>query len=90
MSSNQEKIVFMSITHTKPLALHNQFVYGTPFSVNEYKYLGATITSELWWEIHFNNIIKKATGKLCSLRRSLKMGTPETKLLAFKISIRPS
>lgn len=57
--------------------------------VNEYKYLGVTITSNLSWAHHIGQVIAKASSKLWSLRRTMTHCTSETKLAAYKSLIRP-
>ena len=43
-------------------------------SVNSFKVLGAHITKDLSWAVHFNCVIKKASRRLYSLRNLRKSG----------------
>lgn len=56
--------------------------------VNEYKYLVVTITSNVSWAIHTQQIITKVSSKLWSLRRKMRRCTFATKLTAYKSLIR--
>lgn len=90
MSLNLDKTVCMTITHkSKPI----EFAYaieGYPLArVSSYKYLGVIISHDLRWSTHIDSIVKKANYKLWYLRRSLKLSSMNTNLLAYKTLIRP-
>lgn len=90
MSLNPHKTVCMTITHKlEPL----NYVYnlqGNPLSrVTEYKYLGVTITSNLSWAKHIDNIVAKGNKRLGYIRRVLKQASTDTKLTAYKMLVRP-
>lgn len=57
--------------------------------VQSFRYLGVTVTHNLDWRIHIENICSKAYQKLCFLRRKLPDATKEIKLVAYKTFIRP-
>lgn len=57
--------------------------------VNEYKYLGVTITNNLNWNTHIRNICASAFRKLCQLRHKLKDAPTHVKYLAYTTLIRP-
>ena len=60
-------------------SLHNQVLENVPSS----KYLGITITDDLEWGQHINNVTSKATRTLGFLRRNLILGPKETKVAAL-------
>lgn len=90
MQLNEEKTVYMQITKKKHRC---KFPYNLPthhlVEVNEYKYLGVTITNNLSWNSHISNVCAASFRKLCILRHKLKQAPPETKLHAYKSLIRP-
>ena len=53
------------------------------------KYLGCTITSELDWGEHINNITNKASGSIGFLHRNLQIGSKSIKEQAYKTLVRP-
>ena len=90
MDLNVKKCVQMSVTLKKvPLFFSYTINSNALEVVNEYKYLGVTITSNLSWAVHIEQIIKKASSKLWSLRRKMRHCTSATKLTAYKSLIRP-
>lgn len=63
---------------------------STPLTkVNQYKYLGIMITSDLSWNNHISNICNSSFKKLCILRHKLKHTPHYTKMLAYTSLIRP-
>lgn len=73
MELNLDKSVFLRISNkTKPL-LFQYFVSNHPLvEVNEYKYLGITLTNTLSWNTHIANVASSAFRKLCLLRHKLR------------------
>jgi hypothetical protein len=59
-------------------------------SVNNAKYLGCQITSDLRWSDHINNICGKANRTLGFLRRNLNIGSTSVKENAYKTLVRPT
>jgi hypothetical protein len=58
--------------------------------VTKAKYLGVTISSDLKWESHINNITKKANNTLGFLKRNLNISSVSMKEQAYKSLVRPS
>ena len=69
----------------KIYTLHNQPLHIT----NSAKYLGLTITSDLKWNTHINNITKKSNSILGLLRRNLRISSQSLKTQAYQSLIRP-
>ena len=65
--------------------LHNQNLSETDFA----KYLGVTITSDLQWNQHINNITNKANSILGLLRRNLRIPSQTIKTRAYQSLVRP-
>jgi hypothetical protein len=59
-------------------------------SVDKAKYMGVTISEDLKWESHINNICGKANKTLGFLRRNLNIGSTSVKAQACKSLVRPS
>lgn len=90
MSINVNKSVAMTITRKKQPSHFTYIVNGTPLSmVEQQKYLGITLTSNLNWETHITNITTTALRKLFYLKRRLKIAPTNIKLLAYKTFVRP-
>ena len=65
--------------------LHNQHLSETDSA----KYLGLTITSDLQWNQHINNITNKANSILGLLRRNLRIPSQTIKTHAYQSLVRP-
>jgi hypothetical protein len=59
-------------------------------SVNNAKYLGCHITSDLRWSDHINNIGEKANRTLGFLRRNPNIGSTSVKENAYTTLVRPT
>ena len=66
-------------------SLHNKVLENVPSA----KYLGITITDDLDWGQHINNVTIKATKTLGFLRRNLTLAPKETKIAAYQALVRP-
>ena len=64
-------------------SLHNQVLENDSSA----KYLGVTVTDDLDWGQHINNITSKATKTLDFLRRNLTLAPKETKVAASPIRV---
>ena len=59
------------------------------YETDSAKYLGLTITSDLQWNQHINNITNKANSILGILRRNLRIPSQTIKPHAFQSQVRP-
>lgn len=83
MKINVHKTVAMTITRKRePLKLSYRIKDHVLTSVDQFKYLGVIISSDLKWNEHITYIQKKAMRTLGYLRRTLRNSTQEIKLLA--------
>ncbi|KAM7303220.1 uncharacterized protein ISCGN_013200 [Ixodes scapularis] len=90
MKINHDKTAVITITNKKnPLEFSYMLDNKTINKVNEIKYLGVTISSNLKWETRVTNVCSNAFKKLGFLRRKLKISTSATKLSAYKALVRP-
>lgn len=91
MKINYDKTVYTTITkRTKNVLAFNYQLNGKLLSkTSHFKYLGVTISHDLNWKLHINNLCSSAEKKLWFLRRKLK-GTPSNlKLTAYLTLVRP-
>ena len=58
--------------------------------MNNAKYLGCLITSDLCWVNHINSIFGKANKTLGFLHRNLNIGSTTTKQNAYNSLVRPT
>jgi hypothetical protein len=58
--------------------------------VDNAKYLGLTISKNLSWNNHVNNITKKANSTLAFLRRNIRNCPQRAKIQAYNTFVRPS
>lgn len=90
MSFNPDKCEIIHITRKhKPIiykyTLHNHILKST----NKAKYLGVSITKDLTWNSHINDITNKANASLRFIKRNVKTNSIKTKELAYKTYVRP-
>lgn len=90
MLINFSKTVSMTITNIKNPLIHC-YQIGTRHikTVSSVKYLGLTITNNLNWDAHYDDICSRAFRKLCFLRRKLRRSPKKVKLEAYRTLIRP-
>ena len=89
MQFHPQKCNSLSITRSHTPFKHDYTLKGhTLESVHTAKYLGVTLSSNMSWEPHINNITTKANKILGFLKRNLQIKQEETKALAYKSMVR--
>ena len=85
MSFNQKKCHIMHISNLRSReVLYDYTMRGSKLEVvYSYPYLVVTISSNLKWNDHVNNVIKKASRSLGMLRRNISMCSKDTKSMAY-------
>lgn len=87
---NASKCKSMVVTNKRRVVQSHYVIDGTPLElVKEHSYLGVTITSNLSWTSHINNIACKASKVLGLIRRHLHDCDIKTKVTAYKSLVRP-
>jgi hypothetical protein len=92
MSFNPTKCEVLRVTNKKKNILHSLYtIHGEVLHiVDEAKYLGVTIQSNLSWKPHINNVCKKANSTRGFLQRNLRKCTPKVKEQAYKTYVQPT
>ena len=90
MSFHPEKCNILSVSRANSPSLFRYKLKGHELErTKSSKYLGVTISSDLRWGEHINNISKKANCVLGFLRRNLKTNNVEVKERAYNSLVRP-
>ena len=90
MLFHPQKCVSMPVTRSRsPLDRSYELHGHTLDTVNSAKYLGVTLSRDLDWDTHINNVTNKANQILGFLRRNLKISSSTIKEKAFKAFVRP-
>jgi hypothetical protein len=91
MAFHPEKCEVIRITTKRNPIIRNYSIHGiTLSSTNAAKYLGVTISSDLSWNAHVNNITNKANSTLSFLRRNISASPPAAKSKAYSTYVRPT
>ena len=89
MQFHPSKCNSMSVTCSKTPFKYNYILKGHTLEwVETAKYLGVTISSNMTWNTHINNITSKAQKLLGFLRRNLQIKNEQTKSMAYKSLVR--
>ena len=87
MQFNADKCEVLRITNKRNPTICNYRVHDQHLqTVKQAKYLGATISSDLSWNHHVDNTVKKATNTLNFLRRNIRDCPPRVKARNSAIS----
>jgi len=91
MQFHPDKCQLLSITRNRKHTTQNTYVlHGhTLETVDAAKYLGITITSDINWGTHIDNVTKKGNMSLAFLRRNIRISSPNIKSIAYKALVRP-
>ena len=90
MEFNVQKCAVLSITRKRKPSHHQYSIFGQPLAnIDQHDHLGITIASDLRWNSHCNNVIKKSNKTLGLLRRTLALCSKDVKTKAYESFIRP-
>ena len=90
MEFNADKCEVIRITSKKNPIIYSYRIHQTALrTTNQAKYLGVTITPELSWKCHIDNITKKANSTMAFLRRNIRSSQRDAKAKAYKTYVRP-
>ena len=90
MEFNADKCEVIRITTKKNPIIYNYQIHQTTLrSTEQAKYLGVTITPDLSWKCHIDNITKKANSTMAFLRRNIRSSPRDAKVKAYKTYVRP-
>ena len=88
---NAEKCEVIYTTNKKNPIRHNDFIHGQKLATkSDSKYLGVTISNNLSWSKHVNNISKKANYIMAFFRRIFRPASQQAKSTAYKTFVRPT
>ena len=90
MHFNPDKCEVIRISTKRKQLITPYFIHGEELKVTEKaKYLGVTITSNLSWNHHIDNVCKKANNTTAFLRRNLSSCPATIKDQCYKTFVRP-
>ena len=90
MNFNPSKCQVLHVTRLKNPTETKFFLHDTMLgSVSSAKYLGVTISDDLSWGTHIDNITKSANQTLGFLKRNIRVHNKDLKSEAYKTLLRP-
>ena len=90
MEFHPQKCSVLPITRSHNPIINSYHLHNhTLESVTSAKYLGVTLTKNLSWDTHIDQVCNKANKTLGFLRRNLKIGSTKVKESAYKTFVRP-
>ena len=91
MKFHPEKCNVLTITNNRNIIRKDYTLHGHILEhVTSAKYLGVTITSDLKWSQHINNITTKANSTIGFLKRNLNISNRGIKESSYKSLVRPT
>ena len=91
MQFNIDKCFILRVGRPKHKLVHSYTLHNQNLSeTDSAKYLGLTITSDLQWNQHINNVTNKANSILGLLRRNLRIPSQTIKTHAYQSLVRPN
>ena len=91
MEFNPEKCEVLRIGRKRYIVRNDYVLHGkTLKSADSAKYLGVTLSTDLRWNRHIDNITHKANQTLGFLRRNLKIKSIALKTKAYRTLVRPT
>lgn len=91
MEFHPEKCEVLRVSRKCSMNKHEYKLSGkVPATVDSAKYLGVTITSDLRWNRHIDNITSKANRTLSFLKRNLRVKSTTVKTSAYYSLVRPT
>ena len=90
MNFNPSKCQVLHVTRLKTPIETKYFLHDTMLdSVSSAKHLGVTISDDLSWSTHIDNITKSANQTLGFLKRNIRVHNKDLKSAAYKTLVRP-
>ena len=90
MNFKPEKCNVIRFTRKRSPLIHNYSLSGhTLKETNQHKYLGVTLSADMKWNHHIDNITAKANSVNGFIRRNLSNAPVQVKTQAFKSLVRP-
>ena len=91
MGFNADKCEVIRITNKKRPFCSDYTIHNQKLNIKtETKYLGVTISSDLSWSRHAENVVKKANSTMGFLKRNIRSAPQAAKDTANKTFVRPT
>ena len=91
MAFNPGKCTSLPVTRSRKPLGHQYELHGQMLeTVSTAKYLGVTISRDMNWSEHINNVCTKSNKTLGFLKRNLKISSRKIKEMAYKSCVRPA
>ena len=90
MGFNADKCEVIRITNKKRPLCSVDTIHNQKLNIKtEAKYLGVTISSDLSWSRHADNVAKKANSTMGFLKRNIRSALQAAKATAYKMFVHP-